>query len=46
MTTPKSRLPMGTVPPKTMNHSGITEARSVSFMFSWRVVVIAVAVMK
>ena len=46
MTTPNTRLPIGTVPPKTMNHSGITVARSVFFMFSCSVVVIAVAVMK
>ncbi len=46
ITTPKIRLPIGTVPPNTMNHSGITVARSVFFMFSCSVVVIAVAVMK
>ena len=46
MTTPNSRLPIGTVPPNTMNHSGITVARSVFFMLSCSVVVIAVAVMK
>jgi hypothetical protein len=46
ITTPNRRLPIGTVPPNTMNHSGITVARSVFFMFSWNVVVIAVAVMK
>ena len=46
MTTPKTKLPIGTVPPKTMNHSGITAARSVFFRLSCSSVVIAVAVMK
>ena len=43
---PKIRLPIGTDPPKAMNHSGITLARSVSARFSWKIVISDVAVRK
>ena len=46
MSGPKIRLPIGTVPPNAMNHSGITAARSVSAMFSCKIVISAVAVRK
>ena len=46
ITGPNSRLPMGTDPPNAMNHSGITLARSVSAMFSWKIVISDVAVRK
>ena len=43
---PKTRLPIGTVPPKAMNHRGITPARSVSARFCCTTVIIDVAVTK
>ena len=43
---PKIRLPSGIDPPKAMNHSGITLARSVSARFSWKIVISAVAARK
>ena len=46
ITGPKIRLPIGIDPPKAMNHSGITLARSVSARFSWKIVISAVAVRK